>query len=58
MRAWFCNQTCAFVPSGFIPVGDTSSESERPPFGTSGVSHCEEEDAFAFVARANFRRCE
>ena len=41
-----------------MPVGDTSAAIDRPPFGTSGVSHSEDEDSLALVARADFRRSE
>jgi hypothetical protein len=41
-----------------MPVGDASACTFRPPFGTSGVSHCEDEQPLALLARANFLRRE
>ena len=56
-RTWLSNPTVR------LPVGDCpfarviSAGTERPPFGTTGLYHCQDEQPFPSVARADFLRC-
>jgi hypothetical protein len=39
-----------------MPVGEVSAETLRPPFGTSGVSHSEDEQPLSLVRRTDLWR--